>query len=133
MILDGAKNQTLQALHPVAERQSGGQQFTDSYFRRMDELLGFRSEQPTPPAAPRPAPVPQYGPPVSAPPTRESISMGNGRPVNYQPQLNNDEREIAWVSRRDPKMTQQQAEQEYMRNKVEYQRQLKTGQYRDER
>lgn len=52
-----------------------------------------------PPASP-PAPPPQYrGPQVSAPPSREAVSMSTGRPPG-RITLTTEEQQIAWESRR---------------------------------
>jgi hypothetical protein len=42
-ISDPSKNATLISLHGVAARQAGSE-WTDDYFSRMDELLGFRPQ-----------------------------------------------------------------------------------------
>jgi hypothetical protein len=31
-------------MHQVAEYQAGGEQYTDSYFERLEELLGLRAK-----------------------------------------------------------------------------------------
>jgi len=93
LVLDPIKNDQLQKAHDLAAAQTG-EEFTDSYFNRMDHLLGFRQETkpngssnghaaPTLPSVPsRPtAPIrqQQHAAPVSAPPTRQAPSMGGPR------------------------------------------------------
>src|SRR5262245_42245645 len=108
-----------QYCHHVARREVG-EEFTDNYYDRMEEMLGLR-EQPKPrpsngqaqhkpieskPPAPAPRaamPARQYaGPPVSAPPTRESPSMTTGRPIGHRAPLTRDELEIAASSGQTP-------------------------------
>jgi len=112
-VLDPALNARMQKMHHVAEYQAG-EQFTDAYFARLEELLGlqpatnghdevppmsepsppaqrrqisvpqFASERPAPPA---PAPRPQHEqhvPPASAPPHREVPSYRSGRRMSQQ-------------------------------------------------
>jgi hypothetical protein len=95
-VTDFEKNKILRKMHNVAEWQSGGQEYTDLYFDKMNVLLGLKQEaQPAP--APRAAPArrPAYVGSFSAPPTREAPSMKTGRPLERQPQLSREELEVA--------------------------------------
>jgi hypothetical protein len=115
-ILDQAKNVQLHKMHTVAEYEAGGE-WSDGFFQRLDHfhLHGFKQPslngngaahqsavqqprqayRPTQAAAP-PVRQQQYsGPPVSAPPTRETLSMATGRSVNRRVPLTEDERQIA--------------------------------------
>jgi len=109
-ILDAAKNNTIIALHDVAKRQSG-EEWTDRYFERMEDLLGLtpRPEQVRPAAnqpiqpryveaAPARTPVPQQArpaAPVSAPPTRDAPSMTTGRSPSEPLRLTAEEQQLA--------------------------------------
>src|SRR5262245_22318292 len=76
----------IQYAHHVVRRELG-QEFTAPYYDRMESALGLRHVAPQPEPQPLPerkvsAPARQQsGPPVSAPPSRESHSMSTGRPV----------------------------------------------------
>jgi hypothetical protein len=99
-VLDPAKNSTLVALHPVAARQAGSE-WTDSYFDKMDDLLGFKPHRQANSGSRshEGQQVRQYrGPTISAPPHREVPSMGTGRPQSYRAPLTAAEREIAAAS-----------------------------------
>jgi hypothetical protein len=76
-LTDPEQNAHLQSAHWVARGQTG-EEFTPRYFRAVEEHLGLRDEHPQRSArvAPR-----HRGPAVSAPPTRESISLATGRPM----------------------------------------------------
>src|SRR5262245_8240335 len=98
-VTDFNKSQEIRALHNVAARQAGSE-FTDHYFQRMEDLLGLAptpSQQPPRPAPQRQStPVRQYvGPPVSAPPTRETPSMTTGRPMSGPVKLTREEHDLA--------------------------------------
>src|SRR6516164_6378652 len=100
VVTDSALGQEVRALHNTARRRAGGEEFSENYFRAMDDLLGFEpagngrhlppSEPVRPPyngappraQAPTPRPAPQRftGQPPAAPPTREVPSMRTGRP-----------------------------------------------------
>jgi hypothetical protein len=71
----------VQYCHFVAAREAGGEG-TDSYFDKMEHLLGLRQRPQSQPAAtPRNSVRQQYtGGPVSAPPSREVPSFSTGRP-----------------------------------------------------
>jgi hypothetical protein len=93
-ISDINKNQTIIALHDTAKRQAGSE-WTDSYFERMEDLLGIK---PAPPAPRNSEPVrrQQYsGPPVSAPISRDSPSLTTGRPTNEPTKLTGEEIALA--------------------------------------
>jgi hypothetical protein len=118
LITDPAKNAQLQKAHHITEYLTGGDVETPYYLQRLEETLGWRPKsngngaaqqqrvvqppaQPAaqPPPQPRPAAPPvrqqQYAPPVSAPPTRETLSMATGKPRNARVPLTEDERQIA--------------------------------------
>jgi hypothetical protein len=101
-IQDPAKNATIIALHDVAKRQAGGEEWTDNYFGRMEELLGMRPEQPRNSNGTqhqtRAAAVRYSGPPPSAPPHRDVPSMRTGRSQNFRAPLTRAEVEIARAS-----------------------------------
>jgi hypothetical protein len=129
-VTDPVKNQTLIALHSVAVRQSGAE-WTDGYFARMDELLGHKQ-------APRPQPRPQAnnnqrvqqqahrGAPLSAPPSREVMSMSSGRPLSYRSPLTKDEQEIALACRL-PGQSAEAALQQYQHSKEQLTRDNRIG------
>src|SRR5436190_2373851 len=97
-LADPEKAAQIQYCHHVAARETG-EQFTDPYYARMEQMLGFNRQQqpqrqPQPnsnghaPAAParNGAPVRQQqrpGPGYSAPPSRESPSMSTGRATGH--------------------------------------------------
>jgi hypothetical protein len=100
---DSVKNARIAKMHYVAEHQAGGE-YTDSYFERLEELLGLRQQtkptgngiQNSKPAAQRqsaPSPQRQSGvsPQVSAPPKRQSPSMTTGRTTGQPTQLTAEE------------------------------------------
>jgi hypothetical protein len=104
-VTDPVKNNQIQRMHYVAEYQAGGE-WTDLYFDRMERLLGFKQDAPPngngaqqlvrPAVQRQPVRQQQYaGPPVSAPPTRESPSMSTGRPVTRRGPLTQEQRDIA--------------------------------------
>ena len=106
-VRDAQKNAHIQGLHYAAAHQAGGDAFSDLYFSKLEDLLGLKQatngngvQQPVRPAVPRQAaPVRQYvGPPVSAPPTRESPSMTTGRPFTKRAPLTAAQREAARYS-----------------------------------
>jgi hypothetical protein len=108
-ITDPTKNAQLRKMHTVAEWQSGGQQYTDLYFDKMNVLLGLKQEARHVAPAPSAAPLKrQYGGPVSAPPSRQSLSMTSGRPIERQPRLSDAELEIAQNSGISPEEYQKQ-------------------------
>ena len=97
-------DQTISALHDVAKRQAGGNEWTDAYFERIEDLLGLKpvqsngnggAVQPRSSAPPRQqarqAPTVSY----SAPPTRDVPSMSTGRPIGRSAPLTAAELEIA--------------------------------------
>jgi hypothetical protein len=106
-VTDPIKNARLVKMHNVAEYQAGGE-FTDSYFDRMEILLGLKQE-----AQPRqiqerpatqqgngaqhssPARQQQRSVPMSAPPTRDVPSMSSGRPQSHRAPLTQAEHDIA--------------------------------------
>ncbi len=117
-ITDQGKNATIIALHDTAKRQAGNE-WTDTYFEKMEDLLGIN-------AAPRPSgsgngahPQPNVRTAqVSAPPTREAPSMSTGRaPQSTKVTLSAAQREIAaTITGRNPdgtEYTQAQKERIY--------------------
>src|SRR5262245_38524971 len=75
----------IQYAHHVVRRELG-EEFTEPYYEKMDHVLGLGRQPPQPEPQPerQRASTParqQSGPPVSAPPSRESHSMSTGRPV----------------------------------------------------
>jgi hypothetical protein len=113
----------IQYAHHVATREVG-EQFTDPYFARMEQMLGLapRSNGQTQsrpierPSAPAPRyeapPRQQYrqSAPVSAPPSREPASMSTGRPQSFRAPLTADELEIARASGITPERYAQEKE-----------------------
>src|SRR5262245_17146453 len=116
-----------QYCHHVARREVG-EEFTDKYYDRMEQMLGLR-EQPRPqpnsngqaqhkpienkPPAPAPrasAPPPRQSVPMSAPPTRDVPSMTTGRAHSHRAPLTADELQIAASSGQTPEEYQQQKE-----------------------
>jgi hypothetical protein len=98
-VTDPAKNGTLIALHPVAARQAGSE-WTDTYFDKMDDLLGFRppQRQANRSEGQQVRQQPYRGPQISAPPSREVPSPSTGRPQSYRAPLTKAEVEIAQAS-----------------------------------
>jgi hypothetical protein len=90
----------VQYAHHVVRRELG-EEFTDPYYDRMEYALGLRHAAPLPEPRPLPerkvsAPTRQQsGPPVSAPPSRESHSMSTGRPVDGPASLTGEEKQLA--------------------------------------
>jgi hypothetical protein len=90
----------IQYAHHVVRRELG-EEFTDPYYDRMEHALGLRHVAPQPEPQPLPerqrasTPARQNGPPVSAPPTRDSYSMSTGRPQGGPTQLSGEERQLA--------------------------------------
>jgi hypothetical protein len=93
----------IQYCHHVAARETG-EQFTDPYFDRMEQMLGLapRPSAPQPQqqsrpqqAAPQPRPQPRTSTPVSAPPTRDVPSITTGRPTNGPMRLTEEEIQLA--------------------------------------
>ena len=95
-LTDPEKNAQIQHAHLVAARELGDDEFGPQYYARLEHHLGLRPQkqpqQLTRPAAPRQAIRQQTS--VSAPPTRDSISMSTGRPTG-RVQLSSEEREFA--------------------------------------
>jgi hypothetical protein len=98
----------VQYCHHVAAREVG-EQFSDPYYARMEQMLGLaprgngQAAQQRPPvsAAPRheaPARQPQRNIPMSAPPTRETPSFSTGRSPSRRLPLTKDELEVARAS-----------------------------------
>jgi hypothetical protein len=124
-LTDPEKISQVQYCHWIARREVG-EEFTNPYYDRMDQMLGFApaGNGQTPgrpignkppvaaPLAPRNvAPARQHaGPPVSAPPTREAPSMTTGRPRSIRMPLTADELYIAQQSGQTPEQYQEQKE-----------------------
>jgi len=107
---DPEKAAQIQYCHHVAAREVG-EQFTDPYFDRMEQMLGMapatngQTQQHRP--SPAPAAPPRYETPVrqqrsaipvSAPPTRDVPSMATGRPVGGPVRLTAEQRDAARFS-----------------------------------
>src|SRR5262245_7233962 len=124
LLTDPEKSAQMQYAHWVARREVG-EEFTEPYFDRMEQMLGFKQEQRPPQPRPQPngngqlppdhnrqqaaprnaAPVQrqQYaGPPVSAPPTRDAPSMTTGRAPSEPMRLTNEELELARTLKLSP-------------------------------
>jgi hypothetical protein len=97
---------------------------------RRISIPAFASEpRPEPPA---PAPAPRVGPPVSAPPHREPISLGNGRRLSQSSvRLSADQREIAAQIAASKGISQQEAEEEMALNVLKLQRLKASGAIQD--
>jgi hypothetical protein len=115
--------------HYVSARETG-EIGTPAYYDHMDRALGVRnaspqSELPLPQRqrASEPAPRQASGPPVSAPPSRESHSMSTGRPVGRL-SLSREEADLA----KSLGLTQQQ----YLDGKARMIREKQGGFHRDE-
>lgn len=131
-VSDPAKNAKLQELHYVAKHQSGAE-FTDKYFEKMEELLGFGSPS-SPPSSPGASPVLQSQPAASggvqAPPSRTEVhSMATGKTQSKVVTLNADEREIASTIAQSKGISQAEAEKEYARQKIKFQQMKQNGHY----
>src|SRR5262249_34390689 len=115
LLTDPEKSAQMQYAHWVARREVG-EEFTEPYFDRMEQMLGFKQEQRPPQsqpngngqgapdpnrqqAAPRnaaPAQQQRYvGPSVSAPPTRDVPSMTTGRAPSEPMRLTDEELALA--------------------------------------
>lgn len=120
-LTDPEKISQVQYCHWIAKRETG-EEGTDAYFDRMDQMLGLSNghvQAPRNVEPPRQQTRPMSGPLVSAPPTREAPSMTTGRVLQpTQVNLSADEKEIAWVSRSRADMTAREAFEEYARNKL---------------
>jgi hypothetical protein len=120
-ITDKDKNARMQEMHYVAKHHTG-EEFTEAYIKKMDELLGHATPTlsiPTlgnPNAAPARPPVgaegrqQHSGPPVSAPISRDAPSMSTGRPASRRVPLTRDEMDIVQVSGITPEEYQRQKE-----------------------
>jgi hypothetical protein len=133
-LVEPEKAAQIQYCHHVAARETG-EQFTDPYFDRMEQMLGWQQQ---PPAQPKPAPTQdnkvnghapvsaptapprdaapvrqqqqRSGPPVSAPPTRDVPSLASGRPTARRAPLTEVELQIAKNSGISPEEYQLQKE-----------------------
>jgi hypothetical protein len=94
--VDPAKTNRLLVLDEIATRRAGSQ-FSDNYFREIEDLLGLR-QQPSRAEVPANRPSPPRSQvsaaPVSAPSHREIPSMSNGRPPSTPLQLTAEEEEM---------------------------------------
>ena len=118
---DPEKAAQIQYCHHVARRETG-QEFTDPYFDRMEQMLGLApttngqsrpQPQPQPQLQPRNAEAPRArvsAASVSAPPTREVPSMASGRSQSFRASLTADELEIARSCGQTPEQYQAQKE-----------------------
>ena len=132
-LVEPEKAAQIQYCHHVAARETG-EQFTDPYFDRMEQMLGWQQQPPATKTAPtqenkvnghapvsapaepprNPTPVRQQqqrsGPPVSAPPTRDVPSLASGRPTTRRVPLTEVELQIAKNSGISPEEYQLQKE-----------------------
>jgi len=120
---DPEKAAQIQYCHHVAAREVG-EQFTDPYFDRIEQMLGIarrsngqtQQHRPSPaPAAPprsHEAPIRQQRSaiPVSAPPTRDVPSMATGRPTGGPVKLTAEQFEAAKFSGISPQEYARQLE-----------------------
>jgi hypothetical protein len=142
-VSDKAKSDHASRMHETAKYLAGGEQFTQRYLDKLEEVLGMRSHPqqedhvapprtngavpPPPPrqAAPQPQPqrpqqpVPQQyrGAPPSAPVARSAPSMSTGRPHAELQPLTRAEAEIAIASKPRGDMTDAEAMQLYQKHK----------------
>jgi hypothetical protein len=160
-LVDARKNSVVQYHHyQVAEQH---EPFSDAYFDAMEVALGLRSpaqpnghdatseppatNNPAPPARkpvvarrttepsePAPVPQPTYsGPPISAPPSRETHSMVTGQSRPSRITLSAEEQQIAWDTRPRENMSQDEAFRLYAQNKQRYLTLRSQGQYPSDR
>jgi hypothetical protein len=112
--------------HHVAARETGAEG-SDAYFDRMESMMGLRHAEPEPaplPERPRAsAPARHSGPPVSAPPSRDSHSVVTGQPVG-RVSLSREEADLA----KSLGLTLQQ----YLDGKARMLREKQGGHHRDE-
>jgi hypothetical protein len=95
-LTDPEKNAQIQHAHLVAARESGDDEFGSQYYERLEHHLGLRPQrQPQQQARPASRPAVRQQTSVSAPPTRDSISMSTGRPTGGTMSLSGEEREFA--------------------------------------
>jgi len=111
---------------------------SDKFYSTLEHIFpvsDFRRVEPETPAIVEPIieqqPARPRGPVTQAPPSRQSVSAGTGRPMGSKVALTALEKEIA-LSTRQPGMTDQQALIEYSRNKLRLQSEKQAGFYRDD-
>jgi hypothetical protein len=94
---DPEKNAQIRHAHLVAARETGDEEFGPHYYERLEHHLGLRPQRQPQQSARQVAPRPamQRHTSVSAPPTRDSISMATGRPTGGRVHLSGEEREFA--------------------------------------
>src|SRR5262245_37609351 len=129
-LTDPEKSAQMQYAHWVARREVG-EEFTEPYFDRMEQMLGFKQEQRPPQQPPQQPQQANYAParnlngdsermaaprpaapmnvarqasavPVSAPPTRDAPSMTTGRAPSEPMRLTNEELELARTLKLSP-------------------------------
>lgn len=121
LLSDPERAAQVQYVHHVVCRELGGEGTEDAYFNRMEAMLfpsttngQARPTESTPPAAPAPRheapPRRAMSAPVSAPPSREPVSMRTGRPQSFRAPLTADEVEIARASGISPERYAQEKE-----------------------
>jgi hypothetical protein len=92
---DPEKNAQIQHAHLVSVRETGDDEFGARYFAQLESNLGLRPpRQPQQQTRPASRPAMRQQTSVSAPPTRDSISMSTGRPTGSV-SLSGEEREFA--------------------------------------
>jgi hypothetical protein len=94
-LTDPEKNAQIQHAHLVAARESGDAEFGPQYYERLEHHLGLRPQRQPQQTRSVSRPVQQRQTSVSAPPTRDSISMSTGRPTGGTMSLSGEEREFA--------------------------------------
>jgi hypothetical protein len=92
---DPEQTARLQYSHLVAARETGDQDFGDRYYERLEHHLGLRPQRQPQQTRSVSRPAVRQQTSVSAPPTRDSISMSTGRPTGGTMSLSGEEREFA--------------------------------------
>jgi hypothetical protein len=132
-INDTAQNRKIQAAHGSIVELDGVEPFSAAYFDALDTRFGFKA---APQPEPKPAPQPQRrSMPMSAPVSRDVPTPSGQRQENSSKvTLSAEERQIARnaiVDRPDmPKMSNEQKELIYARNKQKLHRMRANGEYR---
>jgi hypothetical protein len=91
---DPEMNAQIQHAHLVSVRETGDEDFGARYFEQLESHLGLRPQRRPQQTRTPSSPAVRQQTSVSAPPTRDSISMSTGRPTG-RVQLSGEEREFA--------------------------------------
>ena len=131
-INDTAQNRKIQAAHGAIVDLDGVEPFSQAYFDALDTRFGFKA---APQTEPKSAPQPQRrSMPMSAPVSRDVPTPSGQRQESSKITLSAEERQIARnaiVDRPDmPKMSNEQKELIYARNKQKLHRMRANGEYR---